>query len=110
MLGVNLDFAGVFEHSLKGSGLPHQDLGQESGMVDLISTPVDHTWFPAPCEVSCLHQDIILVFQTTQQRPLYSCAYVLGNIWGQEADTIPSEEERGVGFSSPVYSQGSGFT
>lgn len=67
MLGMDLDFAGVFEHSPKGSGLPHQDLGQGSGMVDLISTLVDRTWFPAPCDVSCLHQDVILVFQTMQQ-------------------------------------------
>ena len=67
MLGMDLDFAGVFEHSPKGSGLPHQDLGQGSVTVDLISTLVDRTWFPAPCDVSCLHQDVILVFQTMQQ-------------------------------------------
>ena len=110
MFGVDLDFAGVFEHFPKGSRLPHQDLGQGSNMIDLISTPVDPTWFLAPCEVSCLHQDVILEFQTMQQQLLYSCTYVLGNIWGQEADTVPSEEERGVGFSSPFCSQGLGFT
>ena len=90
---VDLDLATAFGHSPKSSGLPHQNLGQGSGMVEFISTPLtvygsqDHVK-SAPCARTRFSGS-----------KLYSSDFstatrVLGKIWGLKADTAPSVESQ----------------